>query len=216
MDLQDISKNNLIARFQSTSSQLKTANNDREKLRKHNKKLRDQNAEIVAQNKDLNLLRTEREELLAQIEKLDREADGLRQKVQRRQLEASKLLREIDALKRIPTFESYLAALESENLIVYPDAGQQTMPAITYCVLGLCGESGEVAEKIKKILRDNGGEITDELRMALAKEMGDVLWYWTRLCSEVGLSPAQVAELNLAKLISRRDRGAFGGSGDER
>ena len=114
------------------------------------------------------------------------------------------------------TFEEYDEALERESLIVYPDAGKQTMPAITYCVLGLCGESGEVAEKIKKILRDNGGEITDEMRMALAKEMGDVLWYWTRLCSEMGLSPSQVAEINITKLVSRRDRGAFGGSGDER
>ena len=114
------------------------------------------------------------------------------------------------------TFEQYNRALEIEELIVYPEAGQQTMPAIIYCVLGLVGESGEVADKLKKILRDNEGELTDETLQTLAKEMGDVLWYWTRLCEELDVAPSEVARINLNKLTSRRDRGVMGGSGDER
>lgn len=95
---------------------------------------------------------------------------------------------------------------------VYPNRGGN----LTYTVLGLNGEAGEVAEKVKKILRDRGGEVDDAARQALAKELGDVLWYVAAVCSELGLSLADIAADNLTKLSDRRDRGALHGSGDNR
>jgi NTP pyrophosphatase (non-canonical NTP hydrolase) len=95
---------------------------------------------------------------------------------------------------------------------VYPQAGSNLL----YPTLGLCGEAGEVAEKIKKMVRDDGGVLTDERREALAKEMGDVLWYLAQLATEARLDLDQIAEANLAKLLSRRRRDCLTGSGDDR
>ncbi|MBV9817612.1 MAG: nucleoside triphosphate pyrophosphohydrolase family protein [Solirubrobacterales bacterium] len=95
---------------------------------------------------------------------------------------------------------------------VYPERGRNLL----YPTLGLCGESGEVAEKIKKMVRDDGGALTDERRQALSREMGDVLWYLAQLATEAGLDLGEIAEANLAKLRSRQERAALNGSGDER
>ena len=95
---------------------------------------------------------------------------------------------------------------------VYPDAGEN----LTYPALGLCGEAGEAAEKVKKALRDDGGVLTEERRAALAAELGDVLWYVAQLATEAGLELDEIAEHNLSKLLSRKERGALQGSGDTR
>ena len=71
----------------------------------------------------------------------------------------------------------------SRATAVYPDAGDN----LTYPALGLCGEAGECAEKVKKAIRDDGGVLTDERRAALAAELGDVLWYVAQLATEAGL-----------------------------
>ena len=86
----------------------------------------------------------------------------------------------------------------------------------TYPALGLAGEAGELAEKFKKIIRDNEGMINDDKQKELAKELGDVLWYVAALCTELGLNMEEVAAANLAKLASRKDRGVIQGSGDNR
>ena len=91
-----------------------------------------------------------------------------------------------------------------------------TDQAIAYCALGLTGESGEVADKIKKIIRDKQGEFTDDDRAEIAKELGDVLWYIANLSFEMNLSLDHVARKNLEKLSSRAQRGVLGGSGDNR
>ena len=75
---------------------------------------------------------------------------------------------------------------------------------------------GEVAEHAKKAIRDDSGTITDERRAAMAKELGDVLWYAAQLATELGLELDQVASENLEKLLSRQSRGVLSGSGDER
>ncbi len=86
-----------------------------------------------------------------------------------------------------------------------------------YPTLGLVGESGEDAEKIKKVYRgDNGGVMTEQVKQELAKELGDVLWYLTQLATELGLSLDEIAEKNLDKLYSRKDRGVLSGDGDNR
>ena len=87
---------------------------------------------------------------------------------------------------------------------------------IVYPTLGLANEAGEVAGKIKKIFRDKNGRISDEDREALKHELGDVLWYLTQICTELGLTLEQVAETNIEKLFSRLERNQIKGSGDNR
>ena len=100
----------------------------------------------------------------------------------------------------------------SRSTAVYPDSGDN----LTYPALGLCGEAGECADKVKKAIRDDGGALTEERRAALAAELGDVLWYAAQLATEAGLDLDVIAEDNLAKLLSRKERGVLQGSGDAR
>ena len=88
--------------------------------------------------------------------------------------------------------------------------------ALAYPALGLAGEAGEVAEHIKKAIRDDGGVVSAERRTAVAKELGDVLWYVAQLATELELELEDVARTNLDKLASRQRRGVLSGSGDER
>ena len=88
--------------------------------------------------------------------------------------------------------------------------------ALTYPALGLAGEAGEFADHAKKVIRDDGGEVTAERREAMAKELGDVLWYVAQLASELGLDLDEIAQGNLDKLLSRQRRGVLSGSGDDR
>jgi NTP pyrophosphatase (non-canonical NTP hydrolase) len=87
---------------------------------------------------------------------------------------------------------------------------------LAYPALGLAGEAGEVAEHAKKAIRDEGGEISDDRRAAMAKELGDVLWYVAQLASELKLDLDEIAQANLDKLLSRQRRGVLSGSGDDR
>ncbi|HEX7039402.1 MAG TPA: nucleoside triphosphate pyrophosphohydrolase family protein [Trueperaceae bacterium] len=91
---------------------------------------------------------------------------------------------------------------------------------VLYPTLKLAGEAGEVAEKLGKLMRDEGylpGQpLTDAQKGALAAELGDVLWYVANLAADLGLSLEEVASGNLAKLASRRARGVIHGSGDDR
>ena len=100
----------------------------------------------------------------------------------------------------------------SRRTAKYPRAGTD----MTYPALGLCGEAGEVAEKVKKTIRDDGGVLSDERRAALARELGDVLWYLSQLATEAGLDLKEIAADNLDKLLSRQERGVLSGTGDER
>ncbi|MDR0993721.1 MAG: nucleoside triphosphate pyrophosphohydrolase family protein [Verrucomicrobiota bacterium] len=96
---------------------------------------------------------------------------------------------------------------------IYPQRGEGNF---TYPALGLAGETGEVCEKLKKAIRDDGGIITLDRRVMLAKELGDVLWYLSALCTELGLSLEAVAAENLEKLAARKKTGNIQGSGDLR
>ena len=89
------------------------------------------------------------------------------------------------------------------------------MPII-YPALGLCGESGEVADKVKKIIRDCNGEFTEEKKLEIAKEIGDVLWYCATLANDLGFNLDTIAQMNYDKLKSRQMRGKLNGSGDNR
>ena len=82
---------------------------------------------------------------------------------------------------------------------------------VLYPTLGLCGESGEVAEKVKKQVRD--GELNAH---EVAKELGDVLWYLANICNDIGYNLDEIADLNLTKLRGRMARNVIKGSGDNR
>lgn len=86
---------------------------------------------------------------------------------------------------------------------------------LAHWALGIAGEGGEIAEKVKKIIRDQT-DLDDEAKRLLAKEIGDVLWYLAVLADQLGVSFDDVATMNINKLKSRKDRGVLGGSGDER
>lgn len=120
------------------------------------------------------------------------------------------------------TFDRYAELTEataiygnSISAIAEPGTPAHKMLCLSYVALGM-GESGETQGKIKKIIRDSGGKITDETRFAIAKELGDQLYYLARACRELGLSFDYVAESNIAKLLDRKDRGVLQGSGDNR
>lgn len=100
----------------------------------------------------------------------------------------------------------------SRKTAVYPQAGNN----MNYPTLGLCGEVGEVAEKVKKVFRDQDGVFTEENKQAIRKELGDVLWYVSQIASELNLQLDDVAQANIEKLYSRMDRGVLSGSGDNR
>lgn len=87
---------------------------------------------------------------------------------------------------------------------------------VLYPVLGLSGEAGEIAEKFKKQFRDRGGEYTDEFKTELVKELGDVMWYVAEISTQLGIDLEVVAQRNIEKLYSRKERNQIQGSGDNR
>ena len=97
---------------------------------------------------------------------------------------------------------------------VFPGRGE--FLGLTYCALGLNGEAGEVADKLKKIQRDKGFVIQGVDREAIKAELGDCLWYLAVFAAEMGLTLETVAESNIEKLKDRKARGKLGGSGDFR
>jgi len=100
------------------------------------------------------------------------------------------------------------AALETA---IFPDEYK-----ILYPALGLAGEAGEVAELIKKMIRDDNGELTEIRREKLRKELGDVLWYVAVLSAKAGFSLDEIAVGNIDKLNARKEQGTLQGSGSDR
>jgi len=108
------------------------------------------------------------------------------------------------------TFEEY--QIKARQTAIYPNKDNNFI----YPTLGLVGEAGEVAEKMKKVLRDNDGVISEEKREEITKELGDVLWYIANLSKELNISLEDVAQKNIEKLQSRQQRNELHGSGDNR
>ena len=94
----------------------------------------------------------------------------------------------------------------------YPNLGFNNI----YPTLGLVGEAGEVAEKVKKVIRDKNGIFDEESKEGIKKELGDVLWYLSNLCNEFNFRLEDVALQNLEKLNQRVAKGKISGSGDDR
>jgi NTP pyrophosphatase (non-canonical NTP hydrolase) len=107
-------------------------------------------------------------------------------------------------------FNEYQA--KSRKTAGYPAIGHP----VIYPTLGLANEAGEVAGKIKKVFRDQEGQISAETRAALKAELGDVLWYIAQVATELNLSLDEIAEYNITKLYDRLERGKIKGDGDDR
>lgn len=98
----------------------------------------------------------------------------------------------------------------------YGEHAQTPDERVMYCLLGLVGETGEVAEKLKKHLRTGGKLIDLAGDGRIGKELGDILWYLTRLTAELGFDMGTIMQLNMSKLADRQERGVLHGEGDER
>jgi NTP pyrophosphatase (non-canonical NTP hydrolase) len=94
--------------------------------------------------------------------------------------------------------------------------GKQKEYQMLYLTLGIAGESGEVAEKVKKILRNDNGVVDPEKRDALKHEIGDVLWYLSQLARILDIPFEECASANIAKLADRAARGVIKSEGDTR
>lgn len=95
---------------------------------------------------------------------------------------------------------------------IYPNDGFN----VGYKTLGLTGESGEVADKVKKIYRDKDGHFTITDETEIAKELGDCLWYISRIAQAIGFNLSEIAKLNVDKLTKRKAENKIHGSGDNR
>ena len=94
---------------------------------------------------------------------------------------------------------------------IYPDTHR-----ILYPALGMAGEAGEVANKVKKIIRDGTDNLPEDWKDQLASEIGDVLWYCAALANDIGIPLSLIAAQNRDKLLERKQKGTIGGSGDKR
>jgi NTP pyrophosphatase (non-canonical NTP hydrolase) len=94
---------------------------------------------------------------------------------------------------------------------IYPDTHR-----ILYPALGMAGEAGEVANKVKKIIRDGTENLPEDWKDQLASEIGDVLWYCAALSNDIGIPLALIAVQNRDKLLARKQKGTLQGSGDTR
>jgi NTP pyrophosphatase (non-canonical NTP hydrolase) len=108
------------------------------------------------------------------------------------------------------TFEEYQEGVLST--CVYPNVGSN----IYYPTLGLAGEAGEICNKVKKIMRDADGELSEKVQTELIDELGDCMWYIAAIAHELDVNISTIAELNNMKLADRKRRGVIKGSGDTR
>jgi NTP pyrophosphatase (non-canonical NTP hydrolase) len=98
----------------------------------------------------------------------------------------------------------------------YPGAGKRGIEAIIYLALGLSGEAGEVAGKVKKVIRDSNGKLTEEAKIKIKDEVSDVCWYIARLLDELECTFEDALQYNADKLLDRLNRGVIKGDGDNR
>lgn len=109
------------------------------------------------------------------------------------------------------TFAEYQK--KARKTAIYPPVGGHGW---VYPALGLAGEAGEVSDKLKKVVRDNNGTLSEETRELVKGELGDVLWYVSQLAYELNLDLEAIAVGNLKKLADRQTRSKLTGKGDNR
>jgi NTP pyrophosphatase (non-canonical NTP hydrolase) len=117
------------------------------------------------------------------------------------------------------TFNEYQAFTKTTakyHDIFWRHFGKESHSEYLYGALGLNGEAGEVADKVKKLYRDRDGVVDEQFKDEMKKELGDVLWYVARMADDFGFTLEEVVEANVEKLNSRKDRGKLHGDGDNR
>lgn len=112
-------------------------------------------------------------------------------------------------MKTINEFNEYQKLVIDTK--IYPSDMQ-----IIYPMIGLCGEVGEVSEKIKKTIRDKNKLFNDDTNFEIIKELGDVLWYIAAMAHDLGYDLSEVAQFNAEKIIYRKDTNKIHGEGDNR
>jgi NTP pyrophosphatase (non-canonical NTP hydrolase) len=112
-------------------------------------------------------------------------------------------------MRKIRTFSKYTKEAYKTATFKGTDLGQNTIPPIAYCALGLAGESGEVVDQVKKLYRNEKGVLTPERLEKLKLELGDQFWYWSMLVKELGLTPEEVVTANINKLQLRLREGTI-------
>ena len=112
------------------------------------------------------------------------------------------------------TLDNY--QLDASSFAFYPMGPGVVNTGLTYAILGLSSEVGELTGVLKKVHRDNDGTIDSDALEKMVKELGDILWYVAQVAAELDYDLSEIADLNTKKLKSRQKRGALGGSGDDR
>lgn len=170
---------------------------------------------VTTERKDIDLfgwLQHLQEELMdatVYIERLKYELKSTRTAVQQLHSDEIKLQSKGETMQLNGSVDDYLEA--THQTAIYPDAGTGRDLELYYLSLGLTSEAGEVAGKVKKLIRDGKLNQGD-----LAYELGDVFWYLVRLCDAIGYSPSDVMDININKLLKRKESGTIQGSGDHR
>ena len=131
--------------------------------------------------------------------------------------------READISRKLRIYVNWETAIDKMSLQEYQSWCLKTSDALgkgedrlIIAAMGVAGEAGEVAEKMKKMMRDNGKKIDEDFCFALSKEIGDVMWYCAVLAAEIGYDLQEVAVTNIKKVESRLERGVVAGNGDNR
>lgn len=107
--------------------------------------------------------------------------------------------------------EADLYQIETSNTAIYPKDR-----AMEYLIMGLLSEAGEIAGKYKKVIRDKNGDFDLSDKIAMAHELGDVLWYIAQIGIEINTNMSELMDINIEKLSARKEKGTIGGSGDTR
>ena len=130
--------------------------------------------------------------------------------MQKLEEEAKKYMQDKIRIAEVMTAEFY--EMKAGQTAIFPKH-----KALEYLALGLTSEAGEVAGKVKKLIRDGADMEGYELKkIAISSEIGDVLWYCAMMAKEVGVPLNEIMKENLKKLHSRKERGTLSGSGDDR
>ena len=125
------------------------------------------------------------------------------------ELELGAQTNESNKYKKVSDLDMYQQV--AKTTAIYPRE-----QAIIYPTLGLTGEAGEVANKVKKIIRDDGNKINEGLVQEISAEIGDVLWYIAVLADDFNIKLSDIASANIEKLANRKKKGTIHGSGDTR
>lgn len=131
-------------------------------------------------------------------------------------IETMKMMNEIVVIADFDENNHRPMTLDNYQILANSTAQYPSTYKVVYPALGLAGEAGEIANKVKKIIRDTNNIITEEKRKELKAEIGDVCWYIAALATDLGLSLDEIAKENIAKLKSRQERGVIKGDGDDR